>query len=201
MPHGVQALSKYVDQREEIVDLLAEIMEVPSALIMRVGPPNIEVFVSSESKGNPYHPLETACLNTGLYCETVMSTRKPLLVPDALQDEEWKSNPDIKLGMVSYLGFPISWPDGEIFGTICVLDNKRNEYSELYRKLLRQSRDVLQVDLRSLLASHRELEQRDTKIRPLLDANIIGIIIWPLDGRVLEANDEFLGMLRYELPG
>jgi PAS domain S-box-containing protein len=127
-----------------------------------------------------------------------MSTRKPLLVPDALQDEEWKSNPDIKLGMVSYLGFPISWPDGEIFGTICVLDNKRNEYSELYRKLLRQSRDVLQVDLRSLLASHRELEQRDTKIRRLVDANIIGIIIWTLDGRVLEANDAFLGMLGYE---
>jgi PAS domain S-box-containing protein len=100
--------------------------------------------------------------------------------------------------MVSYLGFPISWPDGEIFGTICVLDNKRNEYSELYRKLLRQSRDVLQVDLRSLLASHRELEQRETKIRRLVDANIIGIIIWTLDGRVLEANDAFLGMLGYE---
>jgi PAS domain-containing protein len=100
--------------------------------------------------------------------------------------------------MVSYLGFPISWPDGEIFGTICVLDNKRNEYSELYRKLLRQSRDVLQADLRSLLASQRELEQRETKIRRLVDANIIGITIWTLDGRVLEANDAFLGMLGYE---
>ncbi len=198
MPHGVQVPSEIVEKWQEIVDLLAEIMEVPSALIMRVEPPNIEVFVSSESKANPYHPHEIACLNTGLYCETVMSTRKPLLVPDALQDEEWKSNPDIKLGMVSYLGFPISWPDGEIFGTICVLDNKRNEYSELYRKLLRQSREVLQADLRSLLASHRELEQRETKIRRLVDANIIGIIIWTLDGGVLEANDAFLGMLGYE---
>jgi len=72
-----------------------------------------------------------------------MKTRQPLLVPDALRDEEWKSNPDIKLGMISYLGFPISWPDGEIFGTICVLDNKRNEYGELYRRLLLQWREVL----------------------------------------------------------
>jgi len=198
MQHPVQVPSEIVEKWQEIVDLLAEIMKVPSALIMRVEAPNIEVFVSSKSNGNPYHPHELACLNTGLYCETVMSTRKPLLVADARHDEEWKSNPDIKLGMISYLGFPITWPDGEIFGTICALDNKRNEYSELYRKLLRHSRDVLQADLRSLLASHRELEDRETKIRRLFEANIIGIIIWSLDGRMLEANDAFLRMLGYE---
>ena len=45
-------------------------------------------------------------------------------------------NPDIKLGMISYLGVPISWPDGEIFGTICVLDRQSNGYSDLYLKLL-----------------------------------------------------------------
>src|SRR6516162_164351 len=27
--------------------------------------------------------------------------------------------------MISYLGFPVVWPDGQIFGTICVLDRKR----------------------------------------------------------------------------
>ena len=198
MQHPVQVPSEIVEKWQEIVDLLAEIMKVPSALIMRVEAPNIEVFVSSKSNGNPYHPHELACLNTGLYCETVMSTRKPLLVADARHDEEWKSNPDIKLGMISYLGFPITWPDGEIFGTICALDNQRNEYSELYSKLLRHSRDVLQADLRSLLASHRELEHRETKIRRLFEANIIGIIIWSLDGRMLEANDAFLRMLGYE---
>ncbi|HEX9384211.1 MAG TPA: PAS domain S-box protein, partial [Gemmatimonadaceae bacterium] len=198
MLHSVQVPSEIVEKWQEIVDLLAEIMRVPSALIMRVEAPNIEVFVSSKSNGNPYHPHELACLNTGLYCETVMSTRKSLLVADARHDEEWKSNPDIKLGMISYLGFPITWPDGEIFGTICALDNKRNEYSELYSKLLRHSRDVLQADLRTLLASHRELEHRETKIRRLFEANIIGIIIWSLDGRMLEANDAFLRMLGYE---
>src|SRR6267142_2388532 len=198
MPHSLQVPAEIIQKWQEIVDLLAEIMHVPSALIMKVESPNIKVFVSSESEGNPYESDEVASLNTGLYCETVMKTRQPLLVPDALRDEEWSSNPDIKLGMISYLGFPISWPDGEIFGTICVLDNKRNEYGELYRKLLRQSRDVLQADLRSLSASHRELEDRETKIRRLLEANIIGIIIWSLDGRMLEANDAFLRMLGYE---
>jgi PAS domain S-box-containing protein len=198
MHHQVQVPAGIVEKWQGIVDLVAEIMHVPSALIMRVDPPNIEVFVRSETNGNPYHPHEIASLNTGLYCETVMSTRKPLLVPDALHDDDWKSNPDIKLGMISYLGLPITWPDGEVFGTICVLDREKNEYSELYRKLLRQSRDVLQADLQTLVASHQELELRDAKIRRLVDANIIGIFLWTLDGLVVDANDAFLRMLGYD---
>jgi len=114
-----------VQKWQEIVNIVAEIMHVPSALVMKVEPPNIKVFVSSESNSNPYERNEVAPLNTGLYCETVIKTRQSLLVPDALRDEEWKSNPDIKLGMISYLGFPVVWPDGQIFGTICVLDRKR----------------------------------------------------------------------------
>src|SRR5437762_9883442 len=127
MPHSTEVPSEIVRKWQEIVDLLAEVMRVPSALIMRVEPPNIKVFVSSETKGNPYEKNEVACLDTGLYCETVMKTRQPLLVSDALRDAEWQSNPDIKLGMISYLGVPIVWPDGEVFGTICVLDKKPNE--------------------------------------------------------------------------
>jgi PAS domain S-box-containing protein len=198
MPHPLQVPSDTVRKWQDIVDLTAEILHVPSALIMRVEPPSIKVFVSSESKGNPYERDEVAPLNTGLYCETVMNTRQPLLVPDALRDEKWRSNPDIKLGMISYLGVPISWPDGEIFGTICVLDAKKNEYSELYRKLLLQWRDVLQDDLKSLVALHSELEEREAKIRRLVDANIIGIVIWNLEGQTLDANDAFLRMVGYE---
>ncbi|WP_249790941.1 ATP-binding protein [Bradyrhizobium sp. SRL28] len=195
---NIQVPAEVMRKWQEIVDLLADILNVPSALIMRAEPPNIKVFVSSESKGNPYEPDEIACLNTGLYCETVMNTRRPLIVPDALQDEAWKSNPDIKLGMISYLGVPVSWPDGEIFGTICVLDRKSNEYSELYLRLLLQWRDVLQADLRSIAATQREIKQREAKIRRLVDANIIGIIIWNVEGQILDANSEFLRIVGYD---
>ena len=149
----IQVPAQITEKWQEIIDLLAEVLHVPSALIMKVEPPNIRVFVRSESKGNPYERDERASLNTGLYCETVMKTRQLLVVPDALADQEWNANPDIKLGMISYMGVPVAWPNGEIFGTICVLDGRRNEYSELYRKLLFQCREMLQADLKSLQAS------------------------------------------------
>jgi len=43
-----------------------------------------------------------------------------------------------------------------------------------------------------------DLEERETKIRRLFDADIIGIIIWNLEGRFLEANDAFLRMTGYD---
>jgi PAS domain S-box-containing protein len=198
MSSSTQVPAEIVKKWQEIVDLLAEIVRVPSALIMQVEPPNIKVFVSSDSEENPYESDETAPLNTGLYCETVMKTRQPLLVPDALQDEKWKSNPDIKLGMISYLGVPISWPDGEIFGTICVLDSKMNAYSKLFLRLLLQWRDVLQADLRTLTSVNKQLAEREAKIRRLVDANIIGIFTWELEGRIIEANDAFLHIVGYD---
>jgi PAS domain S-box-containing protein len=44
---------------------------------------------------------------------------------------------------------------------------------------------------------YSDLQERETKVRRLVESNIIGIFIWDFDGRILEANDAFLRMLRY----
>lgn len=132
---------------QKVADFMSEIISIPSGLIMRVHLQEIEVFVSSNSEGNPYEKGEKACLNTGLYCETVMAQRNQLLIPDARKDPEWDHNPDIELGMISYLGLPLIRPDGEIFETICVLDNKENSYSLAYQKLLAHFSKIIETDL------------------------------------------------------
>ena len=115
---------------QTIIDLVAELIGVPAALIMRLVKSDIEVFISSRSDGNPYRPGEhEKFFGSGLYCETVINSKNKLLVPNALNDEKWENNPDIKLNMISYLGFPILLPDGKPFGTICVHDIKENTYS------------------------------------------------------------------------
>jgi hypothetical protein len=41
---------------QNIVDIMAELLAVPSGLIMRCHGDEIEVLVASGSPGNPYHP-------------------------------------------------------------------------------------------------------------------------------------------------
>jgi len=48
------------------------------------------------------------------------------------------------------------------------------------------------------VALHSDLLARDKKIRRLVDSNIVGIIIWEVEGRILEANDEFLRVVGYD---
>jgi PAS domain S-box-containing protein len=50
----------------------------------------------------------------------------------------------------------------------------------------------------ALARANRDLAEREARIRRLVDSNIIGIFIWDFDGRVLEANDEFLRMVNYD---
>lgn len=48
------------------------------------------------------------------------------------------------------------------------------------------------------IALQGDVLARDKKIRRLVDANIVGVIFWELDGRIVEANDAFLRMLGYD---
>src|SRR4029077_13575336 len=44
---------------------------------------------------------------------------------------------------------------------------------------------------------YRELQEREAKIRRLVDANIIGVVITDLGGPIVDANDAFLEMVGY----
>jgi PAS domain S-box-containing protein len=45
---------------------------------------------------------------------------------------------------------------------------------------------------------YSDLGEREARIRRLVDANIIGIVIWELGGQILEANDAFLRIVGYD---
>lgn len=154
---------------QNIVDIMAELIGIPAALIMRLVESDIEVFVSSQSDGNPYHPGDREnFLGSGLYCETVIKTNDKLLIPNALTDEKWNSNPDIKLNMVSYLGFPILFPSGDPFGTICVLDNKENAYSETYENLIKNFREIIESQL-ELIYMNTTLGEKNKSLSDYLE--------------------------------
>jgi signal transduction histidine kinase/ActR/RegA family two-component response regulator len=141
--------SGFIENCQVMLNNLAEVSQVPAALIMRVEEPFIEVFSTSESTGNPYKPGDKELL-PGLYCERVIKTQEKLLVPNALKDKNWDQNPDIKLGMISYLGFPLLFPNGDIFGTICILDSEERSFDKKSEKLLLMMKNIFEDNLKVL---------------------------------------------------
>jgi PAS domain S-box-containing protein len=55
-----------------------------------------------------------------------------------------------------------------------------------------------QIDVTERKRAEEALRESEAKIRRLVDSNIIGIFVWDFDGRILEANDEFLRMVSYD---
>ncbi len=167
----------FLSEWQRIVDLLARIAGVPVGLIMHLCGQEIEVLVTSATEGNPYHVGEKETLfGSGLYCERVIDSQERLVVPNALKSAQWKNNPDIKHDLKAYLGFPICLPDGKPFGTICLLDNKENNFSEDVIELVEKMQVLIESQLRmnDLLKRNvwqlMEINEKNSQLEKLNDA-------------------------------
>lgn len=139
---------------QNILNVTADILDVPAGLIMKITKKHMNVFIKSDNKENPYPEDGKDTLGHGLYCETVIGSDKELEVPNALDDEVWKDNPDVALDMIAYYGLPIKWHDGEVFGTICVLNDETTTLNKKHKTILKLFQETIETDLHSLELIH-----------------------------------------------
>ncbi len=132
---------------QRLVDLVAQLADVPASLIMKTDAPDHRVLVTSDHPKNPYPVGMNFQLHPKLYCQGVFERDGELVVEDATCDPVWNENEDLEHGMSFYIGLPLKWPDGEIFGTICVLDRHRNRRALLFREGLIQFARMVEADL------------------------------------------------------
>ena len=162
--------SKIPSQVEEIwqriVNVISELICVPSVMINRLNPPELEVFKANISPDNPF-PSRTRMQMAGVYCETTAKTRQRLQVNNARKDPEWAESPTAKAGILAYLGVPLSWPDGKIFGTLCAVDTKENKWGAQYESLLLSFKDGVEAHL-ALIHTMEVLERKNRALEQAL---------------------------------
>ncbi|NOR57516.1 MAG: EAL domain-containing protein, partial [Sulfurimonas sp.] len=183
---------------QEMVDSISIIANVPASLVMHVLTEKIEVARTSTPRKNPYEIGASEHLGCGLYCETVMKTKNPLHVPNSLKDEEWKDNPDVALGMISYYGLPLLWPDKTLYGTICILDSKDLKVSEHIKQLMSIYRQAIENDLKILEQTKELIEAHErnsnAKLRlysKVLETTAEGVMVTDPELHILSVNNGF----------
>lgn len=198
VPHP-QVKDTLLRQWQGMLDVLAEFMEVPVALIMRLNRDELSVYVKNTSMLNPYKLGDKEkCTDSGLYCEHVIHHNSRLFVPNALVDKHWEHNPDVELNLINYLGFPLRWPNGDIFGTLCVLDCEPHYYTEKQERLMLQMRDMIETNL-ELLEKNLELENLSKNLQYLANTDeLTGI--WNRRAFITESNKELQRAQRNQQP-
>ena len=164
-----KSVEQLTQRWQAVINIIARHYDVPSCLVMKLEDEHIKVHLSSttQPQDNPYAVGDKEHFkDSGLYCEYVINNQKMLQVSNALTNPEWDHNPDIKLGMIAYLGVPLCWPDKSPFGTLCVLDKKERVFPAEFEQLLLQLSQIFELDL----SLAHEIEQRKKAQAELLQA-------------------------------
>ncbi len=191
---------------QKVMDLIAGMFGVPAALITCALPEELEVVVYSGSDDNTFQAGQKLKLGSGLYCEAVMNTRKEAIVPNALEDPAWREGIGVAFGFVSYIGFPVLWPNGDLFGTVCVLDTKPHTFTEheigtisLTAMIITDSLKALQdrTQLKNEIVRQElaaiALRESEERFRAVFDLSPTAVMITTAaEGRFIDMNDACL---------
>jgi PAS domain S-box-containing protein len=146
--------------------------------------------------------LRDAAVTAAVLPETILRyiqhTRESVILDDAAAHNTFSADPYIRAHQArSILGLPLVTQAN--FIGVLYLENSlaAGAFAPARITALKLLAAQAAISLENTRL-YQDLAEREAKIRRLLDANIIGIIIWDFEGRVLEANDTFLSMLGFD---
>ncbi len=149
---------------QALVDLAAQVFEVPSAAINLI-------------TGTEQHQVATAgfepsvCVREDSMCAAVVNEPDPVVVSDASLDERFADNPFVtgRIGAVRfYASAPLVTPAGVPLGRLCVFDERPRQASPEQTKALRTLADRV-MDVLELRFRSRQLESSLGEITEMRD--------------------------------
>ena len=127
----------------------------------------------------------------------VIRTRESVILDDASKPSLFSGDDYLRdRQSKSILCLPLI-KQGELTG-ILLLENAQT--SHVFTPARIEVLEILAAQATISLENTRlysDLREREAKVRCLVDSNIIGISIFDIDGRIMEANDAFLGIVGY----
>ncbi|MCH4888113.1 sensor domain-containing diguanylate cyclase [Acidaminobacter sp. JC074] len=140
-----------MDKWQIITNILAKLMDARASLINRLDTEFLEIFMMSQNEKNPYKVGLCDPVGQGAYCEMVVGKKQKLEVSNAIKDPVWHDSLYVDFNFISYYGVPVVWPDGEVFGTLCVIDDKENHFNEEFQSIFREFKLSMEKDLEILM--------------------------------------------------
>lgn len=128
----------------------------------------------------------------------VLRTQESIVIDDAVNQSAFATDPYLLTHSArSILCLPLM-NQAKLIGAL-YLENKLTSraFSPVRISVLKLVASQAAISLENARL-YRDVAERETKIRRLVDANIIGIIFWNADGEITDANDAFLVMVGYE---
>ncbi|WP_406697435.1 PAS domain S-box protein [Singulisphaera sp. Ch08] len=135
------------------------------------------------------------------FCRHVVASREPLRIADARTHRLVRDSLAIdELGVVAYLGVPLTTSDGHVLGSFCAIDSRPREWTDDEVETLSDlaCSVMTEITLRRDVADRRNAARLLDRYR-LLSEHARDIVLFVRsDGRIVEANDAAVAAYGYD---
>lgn len=151
---------------DRVSALAARCVLAPICLVSLVGE-DCQVFPGAVGLGSELLAVRRTLISHS-FCQHVVSRESPLVISDARAHPLVADNPAIRdLGVVAYLGFPITTSEGIVLGAFCVIDHQPREWSPAEISMVREFTAIVADQLETRVVRARSRNALDVVIHDL----------------------------------
>ena len=193
---------KFQKKWQTTLNALTKICGSSDAMITKYNKNSLDVFKTSVTKSNVF--IEGMTFNyTELFCGLVIKKDQLVSITNALEKESLKKYIEAQAGYTDYLGIPIKWPSGTVFGTLCI------HFEEAHKSI--EKTHIILYEMKELIESHLEIIIKDmaieseksnvkiesNKYKTLVDQAPIGIFKTAANGNAISINKTMASILGF----
>ena len=159
---------------DRLTKLATKLLKVPVALVS-IASADDQFFKSFEGLGQEWaeHRISPRSAH---YCRHVVDTGQILEIEDASADPELRDDPVTKqMGVVAYIGIPITLQNGATLGSFCAIDTKPHKWSAEEKSIMLELNEFLvrEIELRLALNQAKiarvKAEEANARVVNILD--------------------------------
>jgi len=124
---------------QDLVDMLAASSCAKTSVITCWTEAGLHVIACSQNADNPLHKDQLIPHSENVFCKKVAEKKEPLYVSN--------HNPSNSDELITYCGFPVLLPNGELYGTICIMDATPLHDNSVIQTLVEKYRSLIEQDL------------------------------------------------------
>ncbi|SDO87083.1 Two-component sensor histidine kinase, contains HisKA and HATPase domains [Aureimonas jatrophae] len=184
------------DEFGHLTDHVRDVLDVPVAIITLVDEDR-QVFAGHSGLPEPWAERGETPM-THSFCQHVVDRQAPLVTSDARLDPTLRDNAAIgDIGVVAYLGVPLTLPDGEIVGALAAIDTQPRSWTEADMRRLRSIARTVDKEMAVRISESRWRSM----FEGLQEGFILGRVVRDETGRIIDWMYEAVNAAWHDLLG
>ena len=191
--HDIKIPKEVQEKWGNILNLIVKNHGSFDAVITRYEKPLIEIIKVSNINAGMFKEGLVFELSRLFSHETIKNS-KLVMISNTLKNDALKTCDDVQFGYLSYLGVPIKWPSGKIFGTLDLRSKEPSNFNKETQQFVTEVKEIIEEHLNIIIEN---IQLQNNKYKSLVNSAPIGIFETTATGKIVSINNTMAYILGF----